>query len=154
MNQMAMVAHPDKIGELAMTASISKSQFRFIPINRSPTLSLFSRAGVSIDHPQFGEQVLEKGTAAILKTRDESIHLAVPSPLGPCAFINDAHLHELKDSLHKHKSLVKTYSREGAGIEAYVDGSDTGYTDLAAENMGVSNTLKTAGVKRHVSDQD
>ncbi|KAI1753157.1 Dehydroquinate synthase-like protein [Xylaria castorea] len=117
-------------------------------------LTLFSRAGLSIDHPQFDEQVLEKGTAAILKTRDGLLRLPVPNPLGSCTFINDAHSHELKDALHKHKLLVKAYPREGVGIEAYVDSSDTGYADLATENMSINNTLETAGVKKLIGTQD
>ncbi|KAJ2997031.1 hypothetical protein NUW58_g784 [Xylaria curta] len=116
--------------------------------------NLFSRAGLSIDHEEFDEQVLETGTAAILKTRDGLLRLAVPNPLGSCTFINDAKLQELKDVLRKHKSLAKRYPRKGAGIEAYVDSSDTGYADLAAENKGVSNTLEAAGVKRPIGTQD
>ena len=30
-------------------------------------LNLFSRAGLSMDHPQFNEDILDKGTKAILK---------------------------------------------------------------------------------------
>lgn len=31
-------------------------------------------------------------------------------------------------ALRKHKEVVKSYPREGAGLEAFVDASDTGYT--------------------------
>ncbi|KAI0161366.1 Dehydroquinate synthase-like protein [Xylariaceae sp. FL1272] len=123
-------------------------------------LNLFSRAGLSIDHPQFDDDVLEKGTAAILKTRDGLLRLAVPNPIGSCTFINDATPEELKDALHRHKNAAKKFPRGGAGVEAYVDSSDTGYTDLAAENMGVTNAVKAAaaqtleGVAKLVNSQN
>ncbi|KAI1354433.1 Dehydroquinate synthase-like protein [Xylaria sp. FL0043] len=140
--------------DMAYSATLANQRGLLPDDDHQRLLNLFSRAGLSIDHPQFDEQVLDKGTAAILKTRDGLLRLAVPSPLGSCAFINDAHLQELKDTLRKHKLLAKTFPREGAGIEAYVDSSDTGYSDLAAEDIGVSNALKTAGVKRPINSQD
>ena len=53
-------------------------------------LKLFSEAGLSMDHHQFDEDILEKGTQAILKTRDGLLRAAVPNPLGSCVFLNDA----------------------------------------------------------------
>ena len=91
-------------------------------------LSLFSRAGLSIDHPQFDEDILDKATKAILKTRDGKLRAAMPSPLGQCQFMNDVTQEQLVTALHKHKQIVKHYPRNGAGIEAFVDASDTGYT--------------------------
>ncbi|KAI8955794.1 Dehydroquinate synthase-like protein [Xylaria longipes] len=140
--------------DMAYSATLANQRGLLSDDEHRRLLNLFSRAGLSIDHPQFDEQVLEKGTAAILKTRDGLLRLAVPNPLGSCTFINDANPHELKDALHKHKLLAKAYPREGAGIDAYVDSSDTGYTDLAAENMSINNTLKAAGVKRPIGTQD
>lgn len=116
-------------------------------------LTLFSRAGLSIDHPRFDEDVLERGTAAILKTRDGKLRLAVPSPLGSCTFLNDVSKEELARALKRHKEVVKSYPREGAGLEAYVDGSDTGYTDIETENLSVMNTVveNGGGVKKNTS---
>ncbi|KAI0862475.1 Dehydroquinate synthase-like protein [Xylaria cubensis] len=140
--------------DMAYSATLANQRGLLSDDEHFRLLILFSRAGLSIDHPQFDEQVLEKGTAAILKTRDGLLRLAVPSPLGSCTFINDAQLQELKDALHKHKLIAKEFPREGAGIEAYVDSSDTGYADLATENTSIDNTLKTAGVKRPIGAQD
>ncbi|KAI0408011.1 Dehydroquinate synthase-like protein [Xylaria palmicola] len=140
--------------DMAFSATLANQRGLLSDDEHHRLLNLFSRAGLSIDHPQFDEQVIEKGTSAILKTRDGLLRLAVPSPLGSCTFINDANNNELNDVLRKHKSLAKKYPREGEGIEAYVDGSDTGYTDLAAENRSVSDTLKAAGIKRAIGAQD
>lgn len=91
-------------------------------------LNLFSRAGLSMDHPQFDDEILDKGTKAILKTRDGKLRAAIPNPIGSCTFLNDVTNEELVAALKKHKEIMKQYPREGAGIEAFVDASDTGYT--------------------------
>lgn len=92
-------------------------------------LNLFSRAGLSIDHPQFDEDILDKGTKAILRTRDGKLRLAVPNPIGNCVFLNDVSQEEMTQALRKHKEVMKQYPRNGDGLEAYVDASDTGYTE-------------------------
>ena len=91
-------------------------------------LGLFSRAGLSMDHHQFDEDVLDKGTKQILKTRDGKLRAAVPSPLGSCVFLNDVSQDEMFAALRKHKEVVKNYPRNGEGLDAFVDASDTGYT--------------------------
>ncbi|KAI0203170.1 Dehydroquinate synthase-like protein [Astrocystis sublimbata] len=133
--------------DMAYSATLANQRGMLSDEEHGRLLSLFSRAGLSIDHPDFNEKVLEDGTAAILKTRDGLLRLAVPSPLGSCSFVNDAGARELKDALRKHKSIAKEYPREGAGLEAYVDSSDTGYASLADENNEVSNTMKANGVQ-------
>lgn len=90
-------------------------------------LNLFSRAGLAMDHELFNEDMLDRGTKAILKTRDGLLRAAVPNPLGKCTFLNDVSAQEMNAALHHHKQLMKQYPRQGAGIDAYVDSSDTGY---------------------------
>ncbi|ETS75815.1 hypothetical protein PFICI_12759 [Pestalotiopsis fici W106-1] len=115
--------------DMAYSATLAMKRGLLSADEHRRLLTLFSRAGLSIDHPQFDDEVLDKGTAAILKTRDGLLRLAVPNPLGSCKFINDVSEHELRDALRKHKEICQTYPRQGAGIEAYVDSSDTGYTE-------------------------
>jgi 3-dehydroquinate synthase len=113
-------------------------------------LNLFSRAGLSMDHHQFDEDILEKGTKAILKTRDGLLRAAVPSPLGQCVFVNDVSMDDMYAALKKHKALMKNYPRNGEGLEAFVDSSDTGYTvnnkPVEEMNGNVSNGLKKLNV--------
>lgn len=78
-----------------------------------------------MDHEDFNEEILEKATAAILKTRDGLLRAAVPSPIGTCRFINDLSAQEMNDCLRRHKQLMKEYPRNGLGLEAFVDASDT-----------------------------
>ncbi|RHZ63049.1 uncharacterized protein CDV56_104218 [Aspergillus thermomutatus] len=72
--------------------------------------------------------IAARATQAILKTRDGLLRAAVPSPLGSCKFLSDITNEEMFAALRRHKELMKEYPRAGAGIEAYVDASDTGYT--------------------------
>lgn len=89
-------------------------------------LNLFSRAGLSLDHHLYDDHAIEKGTEAILKTRDGSLRLAVPSPIGKCQFVNEYTMDDLKRVLKKHKAIALKFPRQGDGIEVYVDASDTG----------------------------
>lgn len=114
---------------MAYSATLANNRKLITDAEHQRILSLFSRAGLSMDHPQFNEEILEKGTAAILKTRDGKLRAAVPNPIGSCTFINDASAEELNSALRRHKELMKGYPRNGEGLEAFVDASDTGYTD-------------------------
>lgn len=110
-------------------------------------LKLFSRAGLSMDHHQFDEDMLDRGTKAILKTRDGKLRAAVPSPIGQCVFLNDVSMEEMNAALLRHKQIMKGYARNGEGLEAFVDSSDTGYTlnNKPVETNGFDN--HTADVK-------
>jgi 3-dehydroquinate synthase len=132
--------------DMAYSATLANQRGLLSDDEHRRLLTLFSRAGLSIDHPQFDEAVLDKGTAAILKTRDGKLRLAVPSPLGKCTFINEVRADELKEALKRHKDIVQRYPRRGEGLEAYVDSSDTGYTDNDAEQSTVEEAALTSGV--------
>ncbi|KAG8532292.1 uncharacterized protein KY384_003933 [Bacidia gigantensis] len=121
--------------DMAYSATLANSRNLLSDKDHRRILSLFSRAGLSMDHPQFDSEILEKGTAAILKTRDGILRAAVPSPLGSCKFINDVDAKEMNDALVRHKKLMQEYPRNGEGLEAYVDASDTGYTENNDEAM-------------------
>lgn len=139
--------------DMAYSATLAHSRGLMSDAEHSRLLNLFSRAGLSIDHPQFDEDVLERGTQAILKTRDGKLRLAVPNPLGSCTFLNDVSHEEMVVVLRTHKALMKSYPRRGEGLEAYVDSSDTGYTDLQQENLSVLERIveNANGVKMNGS---
>ncbi|KAF2431504.1 hypothetical protein EJ08DRAFT_648768 [Tothia fuscella] len=115
-------------------------------------LNLFSRAGLSIDHPTYDDVAIEKGTAAILKTRDGSLRLAVPSPIGSCQFVNEFTVKDLQRVLKVHKDHTARYARSGAGLEAYVDASDTGEPTKTSSNgaNGHANGNGVANGNGHV----
>ncbi|KAF4636173.1 hypothetical protein G7Y89_g1924 [Cudoniella acicularis] len=106
-----------------------------------------------MDYHQFGEALLEKATAALLRTRDGPLRSAVPSPLESCTFLNDVSAEEMNSALRRHKELMKDYPRNGEGLEAYVDASDTGYTENPKMEEGrvVENAAKKAGLQNYAS---
>ena len=114
--------------DMAYSATLANNLKLITDSEHRRILNLFSRAGLSMDHHMFDEEILDKGTAAILKTRDGKLRAAVPSPIGSCTFINDIDVEELNAALRRHKKLMKEYPRNGEGLEAFVDASDTGYT--------------------------
>jgi len=130
--------------DMAYSATLANSRKLISDAEHRRILNLFSRAGLSMDHPQFNEEILDKGTAAILKTRDGKLRAAVPNPIGSCTFLNDVEAKELNAALLRHKKLMREYPRNGEGIEAFVDASDTGYTD---NNKSEVKALEDAAAK-------
>ena len=132
--------------DMAYSATLANSRKLISDAEHRRILNLFARAGLSMDHPQFDEEILDKGTAAILKTRDGKLRAAVPSPIGSCTFLNDVSAKELNAALLRHKKLMREYPRNGEGIEAFVDASDTGYTDNnKSEVQAVEAAAEKAG---------
>jgi 3-dehydroquinate synthase len=113
---------------MAYSATLANERKLLSDEEHKRLLSLFSRAGLSMDHEGFDEDMLDKATKAILKTRDGLLRAAVPNPIGTCVFLNDVSPEEMNKALRRHKELMKEYPRQGAGIDAFVDASDTGYT--------------------------
>ena len=134
--------------DMAYSATLANNRKLITDTEHFRILNLFSRAGLSMDHHQFDEEMLAKGTAAIMKTRDGKLRAAVPSPIGTCTFLNDVSASEMNDALRRHKHLMQEYPRQGEGLEAYVDSSDTGYTENGKE---IEATVKTNGVTNGVN---
>ena len=141
---------------MAYSATLAHERGLLSDAEHKRVLTLFSRCGLSMDHHQFDEDMLEKATNAILKTRDGKLRAAVPNPIGSCTFLNDVSQEELNNALRKHKEIMKSYPRNGEGLEAFVDSSDTGYTlnDTPAESKaeGISNLLQKALINDDVKD--
>ncbi|EOA81028.1 hypothetical protein ACJQWK_09770 [Exserohilum turcicum] len=114
--------------DMAYSATLANERGLLSDEEHKRLLNLFSRAGLSMDHELFDEEMLDKATKAILKTRDGLLRAAVPNPIGTCVFLNDVSAEEMNKALRRHKELMKEYPRQGAGLDAYVDASDTGYT--------------------------
>merc|ERR1712183_759076 len=117
--------------------------------------------GLSLDHPEFDEQLLKVATAAILKTRDGKQWFAKPKPMGTCTFVNDATEEEMASVLKKHKEIVKTeFSQleDGIGTEAFVDASDLGQDpeELLKQSASLKSAkgINAAGVAGGVKDAE
>lgn len=131
--------------DMAYSATLANDRKLITDAEHQRILNLFSRAGLSMDHHQFDEEILARATAAILKTRDGLLRAAVPNPIGTCTFLNDVTAEEMNAALRRHKELMKEYPRNGEGLEAYVDASDTGYTENA--KMEEEKVLEAAAKK-------
>ena len=100
---------------MAYSATLANSRGLLSDDEHKRLLDLFSRAGLSMDHHQFDEEILRKGTQAILKTRDGKLRAAVPSPLGQCVFLNDVSLEDMFDALRRHKKARPELSAKWSG---------------------------------------
>lgn len=90
--------------DMAYSATLSYLRGLLTAEDHQRLLRLFSRAGLSMDHDQFDGPLLEKATAAILRTRDGKLRAAVPiSPMGECTFLNDVSQKEMLAALEAHK---------------------------------------------------
>lgn len=109
--------------DMAYSATLAHQRGLIADDQYKRILGIFSKAGLSMDHHQFDEDLLDKGTKAILKTRDGKLRAAVPAPLGKCEFLNDVTHDEMTAALRKHKEIMKQYPRNGEGLDAFVDSS-------------------------------
>ena len=121
--------------DMAYSATLAYSRGLISPADHKRILDLFSRAGLSMDHDLFDEVLLAKGTASIMQTRDNLLRAAIPCPIGECVFLNDVTQEEMNQALRMHKDYCSKYPRQGAGVDAYVDASDTGELLQAAEGL-------------------
>ena len=131
--------------DMAYSATLANQRGLLSDEEHRRLLNLFSRAGLSMDHEMFDEDMLDKATKAILKTRDGLLRAAVPNPIGTCVFLNDVSAEEMNKALRRHKELMKEYPRNGEGLEAFVDASDTGYT--------MNNQTAEQKIKSAISDE-
>ncbi|EDU45310.1 AroB 3-dehydroquinate synthetase [Pyrenophora tritici-repentis] len=139
--------------DMAYSATLANQRGLLSDEEHRRLLNLFSRAGLSMDHELFDEDMLDKATKAILKTRDGLLRAAVPNPIGTCVFLNDVTAEEMNKALRRHKELMKEYPRDGAGLDAFVDASDTGYTmndkpveDAMRDSKKVMNGMSNGAV--------
>ena len=132
--------------DMAYSATLAHTRGLLSNADHERLLRLFSRAGLSMDHVQFDEALLDKATTAILKTRDGKLRAAVPiSPIGECVFLNDVSHAEMCKALAVHKESMKGFDRHGDGLDAYVDSSDTGYDLQSGVVEGVSGSQGAVG---------
>ena len=140
--------------DMAYSATLANMRGILSDSDHQRILGLFSKAGLSMDHHEFDEELLDNGTKAILRTRDGKLRAAVPSPLGSCVFLNDVEMAEMYAALRKHKELMKNYPRHGEGLEAFVDASDTGYTLNGTPVEANGSSKAENGVNGHANGKN
>jgi 3-dehydroquinate synthase len=66
---------------MAFSATFAMEMWLLSETDHTCLLKLFSRAELIVDHELFDNTAIEKGTAAILRTRDGQLRFAVLGPL-------------------------------------------------------------------------
>jgi 3-dehydroquinate synthase len=124
--------------DMAFSATLAAQQGHISVADRDRILGLISRLGLALDHPNLDLALLWKATQSIMLTRDGLLRAAVPHPIGTCDFVNDLTHEQLAAALEQHKELCAGYPRAGAGIDAYVQESDSLSDSLPVEPMSAS----------------
>ncbi|KZV94288.1 Dehydroquinate synthase-like protein [Exidia glandulosa HHB12029] len=132
--------------DMAFSTTLAWTRGYISEAGRDEILGLMRRVGLTLDHELFDEELLDKGTAAILQTRDGMQRFVVPRPIGATHFVNDASREELHSVLRVHKQLVKAKYGGGAGEEAYVDFGDLGTDPAHLLALGDSESKSAAAI--------
>ena len=131
--------------DMAYSATLALSMGLISHTDHRRILMVFSRAGLTIDHPLFDGAMIAAGTEAIMKTRDGKLRAAIPAPLGQCIFLNDVSADDMNLALKMHKAVCSELPRGGAGLDAYVDSSDTGVPDKRDSIITAANGIRVGG---------
>ncbi|CAG9940315.1 unnamed protein product [Clonostachys rosea f. rosea IK726] len=104
----------------------------------------FGRAdGSPDDLKKAADRICRAGIHEMLKLETPNLHEIMldriiaygHTPMGDCVFLNDVTHEEMCKALEVHKGIMAQFARAGAGIDAYVDASDTGEIAEVPEKM-------------------
>ncbi|MDQ2756166.1 MAG: sedoheptulose 7-phosphate cyclase [Actinomycetota bacterium] len=107
--------------DMAFSTTVAE-QRGLIPVSdRDRVFWLMSRLGLALDSPHLTPELLHLATDSILQTRDGLLRAAVPNPVGSCIFLNDLTAVEMESMLEAHHQVVKSYPRQGEGLDMFLD---------------------------------
>ncbi len=110
--------------DMAFSATIARERGLIAESERDRIFWLMSRIGLSLDSPYLTPDLVERATGSIVQTRDGLLRLAVPDPIGTCAFVNDLTTEDLSDLLAVHRTVVARYPRGGEGQDVFTKASE------------------------------
>ncbi|MET0452838.1 MAG: sedoheptulose 7-phosphate cyclase [Mycobacterium sp.] len=105
--------------DMALSTTLAEQRGHLSVADRDRVLGVMSSLGLALDSHHLTPELLERATAAILKTRDGLLRAAVPDPIGQCRFLNDVTTEELSDTLTLHKKICLDYPRVGDGLDMF-----------------------------------
>ncbi|BBX67252.1 sedoheptulose 7-phosphate cyclase [Mycolicibacterium psychrotolerans] len=105
--------------DMALSVTLAERRGLLTAGGRDRVLATMSALGLALDSEYLTPELIERATAAILRTRDGILRAAVPDPIGTCRFLNDVTVDELVDTLTLHKKLCAEYDRGGDGVDAF-----------------------------------
>jgi demethyl-4-deoxygadusol synthase len=105
--------------DMALSTTLAEQRGYLSVTDRDRVLGVMSALGLALDSEHLTPQLLERATAAILRTRDGLLRAAIPDPIGRCRFLNDVTTDELADTLLLHKKICLEFPRGGDGVDAF-----------------------------------
>lgn len=105
--------------DMALSTTLAERRGHLSVSDRDRILSVMSALGLALDSEHLTSELLERATAAILKTRDGLLRAAIPDPIGRCRFLNDVTTGELADTLLLHKKICLEFPRSGDGVDVF-----------------------------------
>ena len=135
---------------MAFCVTLAHSRGDISEAERDEWFDTIIGVGLTVDHELFDYEMLQRGMAAILKTRDGLQRLVLPKPLGKCYFANDVSDDEFVKVLKQHKDYVNQRfpaTKGGNGVDAYADAGDLG-ADPEVLKKKQEEALRETGVGR------
>jgi 3-dehydroquinate synthetase len=105
--------------DMALSTTLAEQRGYLSVTDRDRVLGVMSALGLALDSEHLTPQLLERATAAILRTRDGLLRAAIPDPIGRCRFLNDVTTDELADTLLLHKKICLEFPRGGDGVDVF-----------------------------------
>lgn len=105
--------------DMALSTTLAEQRGHLSVSDRDRVLTVMSGLGLALDSEHLTAELLERATAAILRTRDGQLRAAVPDPIGQCRFLNDVTTAELADTLLLHKKICLEFPRAGDGVDVF-----------------------------------
>lgn len=121
--------------DICYSATLALHLGRISSSVHSRLLDIFSRLSLALDHPVFTLDLMKKGTAATIATRDGKLRAPVPTgELGTYEILPQVEDRLLEEAWELHKKIVGAYPRKGMGLEMTID-----FRRL--DNMGAGRSL-------------
>lgn len=138
--------------DMALSMTLAHMRGLVSEQDRDRVHSVISRTGLMLDHPaQWDSDVMSAATKEITKTRNGKLRAAVPvGKLGQCTFLNDVTHEELMAAVEEHKSIAKSYPRDGQGIDFWIESNKNKQPErfVVTPNDMIVNQLSAASQGR------
>jgi 3-dehydroquinate synthetase len=105
--------------DMALSTTLAEQRGYLSVADRDRVLGVMAALELALDSEHLTPELLERATAAILRTRDGLLRAAIPDPIGRCRFLNDVTTDELADTLLLHKKICLEFPRGGDGVDVF-----------------------------------
>jgi 3-dehydroquinate synthase len=104
--------------DMCYSATLAYHLGRISKTTHERFLGVFSRLGLTLDHPAFTLELLKEATMQTIATRDGKLRAPIPTgELGTYEILQQVEETVLADAWKLHKESVEAYPRKGQGLE-------------------------------------